>query len=122
MIALCRGGPSSAGVEVLEEEPANSDALNLRDARERFSVLTMIWDRGLSKRSMVRGLRRYWKRPQRGYAALGRAVGVVAFRQSKRTTENITPRHCHLFLRQALLFAELSIAPSVVHRAVLAEF
>jgi hypothetical protein len=36
--------------------------------------------------------------------------------------ENYNARYYHLFLRQALLFAELSIAPSVVHRAVLAEF
>jgi hypothetical protein len=38
------------------------------------------------------------------------------------SNENYNARYYHLFLRQALLFAELSIAPSVVHRAVLAEF
>jgi acylphosphatase len=39
MIALCRRGPASARVDALEEEAANSDALNLRRAGERFSVL-----------------------------------------------------------------------------------
>jgi acylphosphatase len=42
MIALCRRGPSSARVEAVQEEPANSDALNLRRAGERFSVLRTI--------------------------------------------------------------------------------
>jgi hypothetical protein len=36
--------------------------------------------------------------------------------------ENYNARYYHLFLRQALPFAELSIAPSVVDRAVLVEF
>jgi acylphosphatase len=39
MVGLCRRGPSYARVESVEEEPANSDALNLRQAGERFSVL-----------------------------------------------------------------------------------
>jgi acylphosphatase len=39
MIALCRRGPSSARVEAVTEEPAHSDALNLRGAGEWFSVL-----------------------------------------------------------------------------------
>ena len=39
MIARCRRGPSSARVEAVTEEPADADALNLRRAGERFSVL-----------------------------------------------------------------------------------
>src|ERR1700733_2863026 len=39
MVASCRRGPSSARVDAVEEEAANSDALNLRRAGERFSVL-----------------------------------------------------------------------------------
>jgi acylphosphatase len=39
MIALCRRGPSAARVEAVTEEPAGADALNLREAGERFSVL-----------------------------------------------------------------------------------
>jgi acylphosphatase len=39
MIALCRRGPSSARVEAVQDEPGNSDALNLRRAGERYSVL-----------------------------------------------------------------------------------
>ena len=39
MIALCRRGPTPARVDAVEEEAANSDALNLRRAVERFSVL-----------------------------------------------------------------------------------
>ena len=42
MVALCRRGPSSARVEAVTEEPAHSDALNLRGASERFSVLPTI--------------------------------------------------------------------------------
>jgi acylphosphatase len=42
MIALCRRGPSSARVDAVEEEPANADALRLRQAGERFSVLPTI--------------------------------------------------------------------------------
>ncbi len=39
MIARCRRGPSSAHVDAVQEDPAGSDALNLRRAGERFSVL-----------------------------------------------------------------------------------
>jgi acylphosphatase len=39
MVAVCRRGPSSARVDAVSEEPANADALNLRRAGERFSVL-----------------------------------------------------------------------------------
>lgn len=42
MIASCRHGPSSARVEAVEEESAGTDALGLRDAGERFSVLPTI--------------------------------------------------------------------------------
>jgi acylphosphatase len=42
MIALCRRGPSSARVEAVAEEPVDADALNLRYAGERFSVLPTI--------------------------------------------------------------------------------
>ena len=42
MITLCRRGPISARVEAVQEQPANSDALNLRYAGERFSVLPTI--------------------------------------------------------------------------------
>jgi acylphosphatase len=42
IIALCRRGPSSARVEAVEDEPAGPDALNLRRAGERFSVLPTI--------------------------------------------------------------------------------
>lgn len=42
MIAACRRGPSSARVESVTEEPAGSDALNLRPPGERFSVLPTI--------------------------------------------------------------------------------
>jgi acylphosphatase len=42
MIALCRRGPSSARVEAVTEEPVDADALNLRYAGERFSVLPTI--------------------------------------------------------------------------------
>jgi acylphosphatase len=40
MVAACRRGPSSARVDAVEEEAGNSDALNLRRAGERFSVLS----------------------------------------------------------------------------------
>jgi hypothetical protein len=40
----------------------------------------------------------------------------------KSKTESLTPGIADLFLRQALLFPELSITPSVVHRAVFTEF
>ena len=42
MIALCRRGPSSARVDVVHDESAHADALNLRRAGERFSVLPTI--------------------------------------------------------------------------------
>jgi acylphosphatase len=42
MITLCRRGPVSARVEAVHEQPASSDALNLRYAGERFSVLSTV--------------------------------------------------------------------------------
>jgi acylphosphatase len=42
MIALCRRGPPSARVDAVQEETGSSDALNLRRAGERFSVLPTI--------------------------------------------------------------------------------
>jgi acylphosphatase len=42
MIAACRRGPSSARVEALQDEAANPDLLNLREAGEQFSVLPTI--------------------------------------------------------------------------------
>ena len=42
MVALCRRGPASARVEAVQDEAANSDALHLRDAGERFSVLPTV--------------------------------------------------------------------------------
>jgi acylphosphatase len=42
MVAVCRRGPSSARVDAVQEEPASSDALKLRRAGERFSVLPTI--------------------------------------------------------------------------------
>ena len=42
MVAACRRGPSSARVNAVDEEPGNADALNLRRAGERFSVLPTI--------------------------------------------------------------------------------
>jgi acylphosphatase len=42
MVALCRRGPSSARVDDVLEEPGSSDALNLRQAGERFSVLPTV--------------------------------------------------------------------------------
>ncbi|SHL84776.1 acylphosphatase [Bradyrhizobium lablabi] len=42
MVALCRRGPSSARVDAVQEEPAGPDALKLRAAGERFSVLPTI--------------------------------------------------------------------------------
>jgi acylphosphatase len=39
MIALCRRGPPSARADAVHEEAVDSDALNLRRAGERFSVL-----------------------------------------------------------------------------------
>jgi acylphosphatase len=42
MIAACRRGPSSARVDAVQDEAANPDMLNLREAGDRFSVLPMI--------------------------------------------------------------------------------
>ena len=42
MIAACRRGPSSARVDALQDEAGNPDMLNLREARERFSVLPTV--------------------------------------------------------------------------------
>jgi acylphosphatase len=41
-VALCRRGPSSARVDAVTEQPTNADALKLRRAGERFSVLPTI--------------------------------------------------------------------------------
>jgi acylphosphatase len=42
MMALCRRGPFSAQVDAVQEEPASSDALNLRRPGEEFSVLPTV--------------------------------------------------------------------------------
>ena len=42
MVALCRHGPPSARVDNVSSESANADALNLRRAGERFSVLPTV--------------------------------------------------------------------------------
>jgi acylphosphatase len=42
MVASCRRGPSTARVDAVDDEPAHSDALNLRRPGERFSVLPTI--------------------------------------------------------------------------------
>jgi acylphosphatase len=42
MIALCRRGPPLARIDAVQEEAGNPDALNLRRAGERFSVLPSI--------------------------------------------------------------------------------
>jgi acylphosphatase len=42
MIAACRRGPSSARVDVVQDEAANPDMLDLRKAGEQFSVLPTI--------------------------------------------------------------------------------
>ena len=42
MIASSRRGPSSARVDAVQEQPANSDELNLRRPGERFSVLPTV--------------------------------------------------------------------------------
>jgi acylphosphatase len=39
MVALCRRGPALARVDTVTEEPASPDALGLRRAGERFSIL-----------------------------------------------------------------------------------
>jgi acylphosphatase len=42
LIARCRRGPSTARVDEVVEEPASVDALNLRRAGERFSMLPTV--------------------------------------------------------------------------------
>jgi acylphosphatase len=42
MVAFCRRGPPSALVEAIHDEAAGSEALNLRRAGERFSVLPTV--------------------------------------------------------------------------------
>jgi acylphosphatase len=42
MIAACRRGPSMARVDAVKEDDGNPDALKLRRAGERFSVLPTI--------------------------------------------------------------------------------
>ena len=42
LVAQFRRGPSSARVDAVQDEAANSDALNVRRAGERFSVLGTI--------------------------------------------------------------------------------
>lgn len=42
MIAACRRGPSMARVDAVREEVGNSDALKLRRAGERFSMLPTV--------------------------------------------------------------------------------
>jgi acylphosphatase len=42
MIMLCRRGPSAAHVDSVDEQPAEPDALNLRNKGERFSELSSI--------------------------------------------------------------------------------
>jgi acylphosphatase len=42
VVALCRRGPSSARVDAVDECPGSADALNLRRAGERFSMLPTI--------------------------------------------------------------------------------
>jgi acylphosphatase len=42
MITVCRRGPSSARVDGVQDEPASSDALNLRRPGERFSMLPTV--------------------------------------------------------------------------------
>jgi acylphosphatase len=42
MVAVCRRGPSSARVDDVLDEPAGSDALNLRREGEQFSVLPTV--------------------------------------------------------------------------------
>jgi acylphosphatase len=42
MIAACRRGPSMARVDAIQEDDGHPDALKLRRAGERFSVLPTI--------------------------------------------------------------------------------
>ncbi|WP_029584769.1 acylphosphatase [Bradyrhizobium sp. URHD0069] len=42
MVTLCRHGPPSAHVDAVKDEPGDPEALNLRRAGERFSVLPTV--------------------------------------------------------------------------------
>jgi acylphosphatase len=42
MVARCRRGPSTARVDAIRDEGVSHDALNLRRAGERFSVLPTV--------------------------------------------------------------------------------
>src|SRR5882762_7377564 len=42
MVMACRRGPSPARVDAVQDEAANPDAMNLRRAGERFSVLPTV--------------------------------------------------------------------------------
>jgi acylphosphatase len=42
MVERCRRGPSSARVDAVSDEAVSADALNLRPAGERFSVLQTV--------------------------------------------------------------------------------
>jgi acylphosphatase len=42
MVERCRRGPSSARVDAVSDEAVSADALNLRPAGERFSVLPSV--------------------------------------------------------------------------------
>ena len=42
MVARCRRGPSTARVDAIRDEVVSPDALNLRRAGERFSVLPTV--------------------------------------------------------------------------------
>ena len=42
MVARCRRGPSTARVDAIRDEGVSPDALNLRRAGERFSVLPTV--------------------------------------------------------------------------------
>lgn len=42
VVASCRRGPSAARVQAMQEEPGQSDALDLRRPGDRFSVLPTI--------------------------------------------------------------------------------
>src|SRR5258705_13012223 len=59
MVAACRRGPSSARVDAVDECPGSADALNLRRAGERVSVLPRIWPRRPTERRLGGGRRRH---------------------------------------------------------------
>jgi acylphosphatase len=42
LIERCRRGPSTSRVDAIADEPASSDALNLRRPGQRFSVLSTV--------------------------------------------------------------------------------